>query len=456
MNPTSNYQNVRRYLNSSLGYLQNTSVLFRTDSRLLNLDLKNFNKTATGNLGDTTTFKRNLRSRAQNSLVVTQQGIEQLVQTLSVTNQTSADFTYTDEAEIFNIDPNNILPQTHQSRLAEIATDLETRLFAQFTADFRVNNANSPDNGELVDPNSGPYRFFANGWQINQDTIPVWSDITELSSAQQAFRIYGFSPTNPVVILPAEAQPKLAGNAFNQFVLKRNESWGFTYEIGDYAGFRFFTSALLHTHISGSVGNSTNVLSVVSTNESNGIITEITFSGATPNDPNAIKASDRIQFSQLNSFSFLRYTGHQLAAQLPVQVRSIADIPSDGAGNVTIPIFPALNFNSSSPQQNIPFSIPIGQQAGVLPNYVGGIIMSGDPFYFANPRLGKTTPWPSEFLSPELDEDNLTVLDLRHYYGYQRPGTNSHSSIIDGVYGSALVPENCMTLVFPANGQLYP
>ena len=452
--PNSTFQNVTLYEKSQLGYLCNLSALFLTENRLLNTEFQYFNRDFRGNLGDTISFERKLRSRSQNSLIANEQGIEQLKQTLSVVNQISADFTYDDPSTIFNIQPGDILPESERSRLAEMATNLETYIYTEFSADAVVFNANSANNGQLVNPASGPYRFFANGWAPGQASIPVWNNITQLSKAQVAFKNYGYAPENPVIIMPDISQPDIVASALNQFVMNRNEDWGNTYQVGAYAGFKVFISSLLNTHISGNVGNSGSILTVVSTNETNGVITEITFSGANPNDPNAIRISDKFQFYMTNGFRFLRYVGHDLTI-LPVQVRSTANVTSTAGGLVTVPIFPALNFNTSDQAQNIPFNILAGLQAGVLPDHMAGIVMSGNPLFWANPRLNDKSPWTTRMITPNLDGEDLAVLELRHYYGSQQIGVNKNSSILDGIWGTTLVPENCMMLAFPPIGNIY-
>lgn len=437
-------QNVATYTKADLGYLIFASVVLNPESRILTTALKNFNRTVPNNLGDTITFRRPYQYRTQNSLVANNQAIEQLVQTLSVTNVSLTDTSFSDQNYIFNLE--DYMEEIGRSRMIEMGISIERDLFTQFAAEFRVNNDQSPVNGQVVDVGSGPFRFYSNGWAIGDTVIPPYNDVTQLASSRVLFRNFGASPTNCISIIPDTVEPGIVGNALNQFVVDRNEDYGMTWKIGSQGGCRYFSTSLLPTHEAGVVGNNGEILTLTGTNENNGIITELTFSGATPNQAGAVLYADRLRFDPSTAFNFryLAWNGKQLTV-VPVDVRATADVDSDGAGNVTIPIFPALNLNATQPGQNIPFSPPVGITAGILPTHRVGCMMSGNPFYFACPQLPSQEPFPTVV----VNDETYGHLSLRHYYGTVFK-QNLKSDVIDTIYGSTLVPENCMAMIFPA------
>lgn len=442
-------QNVQTYTKADLGYLVFASIVLNPESRILTTALKNFNQTVPNNLGDTITFRRRYQYRTQNSLVVQNQAIEQLVQSLSVTNVSATDTSFSAQNYIFNLE--DYMDEIGKPRMINMGIQIERDLFTQFTSEFRVNNGQSPLNGSVVDVGSGPFRFFANGWAPGSNVIPVYNDVTQLARSRVLFRNFGAAPDNCLSILADTVEPSLVGSALNQFVVDRNEDYGMTWKIGSQGGCRYFSTPLLPTHTAGVVGNNGDLLTLVSVTENNGIITELTFSGAPGLQANAVVYGDRLQFdaSSLYNFRYLAWNGKQLT-QVPVQVRATANVDSDAGGNVTIPIYPALNLNSDQPGQNIPFTPPAGITAGILPTHRAGCMMSGDPFYFACPKLPDQPPFPTVV----VNDETYGHLALRHYYGTVFK-QNLMSDVIDTIYGSTLVPENCMAMIFPATDILY-
>ena len=188
------------------------------------------------------------------------------------------------------------------------------------------------------------------------------------------------------------------------------------------------------------------MLTVVATNESNGIVTQITFSGAAPNDPDAIKRGDLIQFLTTPlagiPFRYLQFIGRNLS-QVPVQVRALSDHGSDGGGNVTVQLYPSLVSDPTNPDNNIPFSVQAGQQAGIPPTHKAGIIMSGKPFFFASPKLPDQTPYATAQIS-----DPKTALTLRHYHGWDF-ANNLGLWVYDLIYGCTLTAEYSQRMLFP-------
>ncbi len=223
-----------------------------------------------------------------------------------------------------------------------------------------------------------------------------------------------------------------------------------SWELGTFKKCRFYESNLMPIHISGTVGDNTtpgaNQLTLVNVNDPSGNkITQLTLSGATPNDVNAIKSGDRMQFiynvSGKPNMHFLTYTGHKPTG-LPVQFRAIADAGADSSGNVIVNIFPALQ-STPGLNQNLNNSLSAGMIVQVVASHRVGAIMSGNPLYTAMPQLPSTEPYPSVRTT-----DSETGVSIRHYWGMLY-GQATKSYVWDDIWGSTLVAENCSALLFP-------
>jgi len=440
--PTNILQTVQRYMDAQLAWLINYSVVLNPKTGIANTRYKEFNKIP-GNLGDTVTFDLPPRAQTQESLVISNQGSEQRVQSLSVTQALSSNYTFNAEQYIFNV--MDYMEKFGKSRMYEIGAKMEKDLLRQVTSSFVVRNDQSPNNGQVVDVTSGPYRFFTNGWTIGDTAIPAYNSVTQLARSRVQFRNYGAAQDQCVSILPDIIQPDVVGNALNQFVEKRNSDYAMGWKIGNQGGCDYYQTNLLPDHQAGAVGdaaNPANVLTVVSTNEVNGVITEITFNSPLLSQTGALVSGDLIQFDETNNFRYLTFIGHFLS-DFAVQVRCTADVNTDGAGNVTVPIYPALVNTSADPNQNINQSLLAGRTAGVVPSHKAGVIMSGKPFYYASPELPDEIPFPTVHKSHEG-----TAISLRNYWGtvFQQ---NQRSYVYDVIYGSTLVAENSMRICIP-------
>jgi hypothetical protein len=87
--------------------------------------------------------------------------------------------------------------------------------------------------------------------------------------------------------------------------------------------------------------------------------------------------------------------------------------------------------------------IQAGMKVTPLPSHRAGVLMSGDQFYLAMPRLPEEVPFPT---ASKTDPD--TGVSLRMYYG-SKFGENQRGMIHDVIWGSTLVPEYSMALIFP-------
>lgn len=82
-------------------------------------------------------------------------------------------------------------------------------------------------------------------------------------------------------------------------------------------------------------------------------------------------------------------------------------------------------------------------QVTPLPSHRAGLIYSGDQFYLAMPQLPDESPFTTV-----NTQDKDSGASIRHYFGSQF-GQNVRAYVRDSIWGSTLVPENSMRLIFP-------
>lgn len=389
------------------------------------------------NLGDTVTFDLAPRSTTGNGLVISLQESVQRVQSLICSQAAYSSSAYTDQQFLFQAE--EYMERFGKSKITELGTLIERDILRNITSGVIVNNPQDPRFGQNVDSASGPYRFYGNG-------VTAINSYGQLAQACANFRDYGAAMTDMCGVIPLTITPQIVNSGLNQFALNRNNETAMSWELGDFAGFDWYESNLLPLHVSGNVGQNATTLTLVSTNDPTGQnITQLTLSGASVSDANAIKAGDMIQINDgvagKPNMRFLTFIGHAPSNQ-PVQFRATADAGSDGAGNVVINIYPAL-VSAPTLNQNLNNSLSAGMQVSTLPSHRAGLLMSGNPLYLAMPRLPDEDPFKTV---QTTDPDSGA--SIRHYWGSQF-GQNVRAYVWDQIWGSTLVAENSMRLIFP-------
>jgi P22 coat protein - gene protein 5 len=430
--PNNTLQTVQTYQKAELAWMLNEFVAIN----ISNKKFKDFNS-LTANLGDTVTFDLAPRSFSQNGLVVALQQSQQRVQSLTCSQAANTSSAYTDQQFIFNVE--DYMDRFGMSRIKELGNSVESDVLKNIVSGVRVNNPQDPAFGTILDPASGPYRFFGNG-------VTAINSFQQLAQAEANFRDYGAATDRMCAIIPLVDVPAIVQNGLSQFALTRNNDLAETWQFAQVGQFEWYQSNLLPIHVSGTVGNNSTVLTLVSTNDPTGNnITQLTFSGATSLDPNAFFAGDLFEFNDgvgsLPNLRYLTFIGHQPSAQ-PVQVRVTAPAAADISGNVTVSIYPALQ-STPGLNQNLNTSLQAGMQITTLPTHRAGVIMSGNPLYLAMPQLPDESPFDTVRTT-----DPDSGCSLRHYWGSQF-GQNVRAYVWDVIWGSTLVAENSMRVCFP-------
>jgi len=407
--PTNILQQVQTYQLSSLALLQNLNCFIST----ANTQFKDFEKFE-ANLGDTVTFDLPPRYASNTSLVATFQASTQRVQSLTVDQPYNVSYAFSDQEFIFNVEA--YMQRFGKSAVAQLAATVESNV--------------------ALNALTHTYRFFGDG-------ITPINSYGQLAKALAFHRNYGSPKEDMKVYLSDIAVPDIVNSGLNQFAMNRNEEIANSWMVGDFDNAAFYRSNLLPIQNAGTVGNSAQILTVISID---GTGTILTMSGATPSDANAIKANDKLQFQDgvagQTNVRYLTFIGQQPSSN-PVQVRAVANAAADGSGHVVVTIFPALDSTAGDATQNVSTPIVAGMQLKALPSHRAGLICGGDSLYLAMPRLPNETPFPTA-----AEADPETGVSMRMYYG-SIFGQNFRGFVNDCIWGSTAVDEYCMELVFP-------
>ncbi len=422
---------VQTYQKAELAWLLNSFC----GIKLANKKFKNFND-LTANLGDTVTFDLPPRYIGYNGLVITQQQSQQRLQPLVCSQAQNIAAAYTDQQFIFNV--RDYMERFGQAAMLELGSIIEADILKNIVSGVVINDPQNANFGQQQ-TNSGPYRFYGDGvTQINS--------FGQLAQSVANFKDFGAAKNKMIGVLPEPNIPAIVSTGLQQFATNRNNEMANSWELGMFSGTEWYTSNLLPIHVSGNVGLNGSTLTLISTNDPTGAnVTQLTLSGAGTSDPNAVFAGDMFQFqdgvANEPNMRFLHFIGHSVSAQ-PVQFVATANAASDGSGHVVISVNPPLVW-AQNENQNLNNTLQAGMQVKALPSHRAGWLSSGDQFYMAMPQLPDQEPFPSVNTM-----DKESGASIRHYWGVQF-GQNNRSYVRDAIWGSTMVPDNQMRLIFP-------
>lgn len=441
--PTNILQNVQTYQKAELAWLLNSFwAISETNKKF-----KDFNESAPSNLGDTVTFDTTPRYIAYSGLQITEQPSVQRVQSLTCSQAYNIAAAYTDQQFIFNV--RDYMSRFGMAAMKELGSKVEYDILLNLISGVVINDPQNANFG-AKQIHSGPFRFYGDG------TNPI-NSFTQLAQAVANFEDFGAATHKMMGIIPVANVPAIIGSGLNQFAPSRNDEIARNWLLGKFGGMdvEWSSSNLLPLHVSGTIGNTAapnNVMTVVSTNDPTGNnVTQITFTEPTSGtDANAIKAGDLLQFndgvSGKPNMRFLTFIGH-IPSQQSVQFRATADAATV-SGTVTVSIETingfGLGWNPLNANYNLNNAIQAGMTVTPLPTHRAGGLMSGDQFYLAMPKLPDESPFSTVTM---VDEDSGA--SIRHYWGSQF-GLNNRSYVRDVIWGSTMVAENSLRMIFPA------
>lgn len=438
--PVNILQNVQTYQKAELAWLLNS---FWAISEA-NKKFKEFNS-LTANLGDTVTFDTTPRYQAYNGLVITEQPSVQRVQSLTCSQAYNIAAAYTDQQFIFNV--RDYMNRFGMAAMKELGSKIEADILLNLVSGVIVNDPQNANFG-TAQIHSGPFRFYGDG------NTPI-NSFTQLAQAVANFEDFGAATHKMMGVVPVASVPAIIGTGLNQFAPSRNDEIARNWLLGKFGGMdvEWSSSNLLPLHVSGTIGNAAapnNIMTVVSTNDPTGVnITQITFTEPTSGtDANAIKAGDLFQFNDgvagQPNMRFLTFIGH-VPCQQPVQFRATANAATTG-GTVVVNVETINGIGLVSAQnanQNINNVIQAGMTVTPLPSHRAGGLLSGDQFYLAMPKLPDESPFSTVTMS-----DEESGASIRHYWGSQF-GLNNRAYVRDAIWGSCMVSENSMRMIFP-------
>jgi len=366
-------QQVQTYQRSSLGLLQNLCCLVST----ANTKFKDFEKIQ-ANLGSSVTFDTPPRATTSVGLVVKWQPAIQEVETLTCDQAFNSSFTVTAQQRIFNLEKgeDEYIEVFGKSFLTELANEVEGNLALNAISAVPVMVVNSE--GQSVPTGalhveSGPFRYFGDG-------LTQLTSYNQLAQMIMLFKNWGSVSHGIKVYLPDTVYPPIVGTGLNQFAPERNNDIAMSWEVGEFGTPRvkYYQSNLLPIQFAGNVGNNQTVLTLVSTNDPTGNnVTQLTFSGASASDANAIKSGDLFQFndgvSGFQNMRYLTYIGHKISAN-KVQNRVIADAASNSSGLITINLAWPLNW-AGGQTVNLSQALQPGMQVTFLPSHRAGLVV---------------------------------------------------------------------------------
>lgn len=438
--PTNVLQTVQTYQKAELAWLLNSFC----GISMANKKFKDFNTTAPSNLGDTVTFDTTPRFISYPGLIITQQPSVQRVQSLICSQAANVSQGYTDQQFIFNV--REYMDRFGMSAMKELGTYVESDILKNFVSGVTIADPQNPNFGQ-AQYKSGPFRFYGDG-------ISPINSFTQLAQSVANFTDFGAATHKMMAILPVANIPAIVGSGLNQFAVNRNNELANSWELGKFAGSDWYESNLLPVHVSGSIGEAAapaNVMTVTAIGDPTGAnIISLTFSvdASVGNDANAVKAGDLFQFNDgvagKPNLRFLTFIGHK-PCQQPVQFRAIADAASSG-NSVTVQL-QTINdvglVSAGNQNQNLNTAIQTGMKVTPVASHRAGILMSGDQFYLAMPKLPDESPYTTV---TTVDSDSGA--SIRHYFGSQF-GLNNRAYVRDVIFGSTLVAENSMRYCFP-------
>jgi hypothetical protein len=401
---------------ADLAFLENINCFIGT----ANTKFKNFQRFP-GQLGGIVNLELPPRFTTTNSLVVNWQPVQQRLATLTCDQQVSAAIAITADQLVFN-------------NMEEYSKRLGMGAIKEISAKIESNVA--------LNAVTNTYRFYGNG------VTPIDSFV-QLANAVAMFRNYGAAEGELKCYLPDVATPNIIGTGQNQFTPMRGDRTAKSWELGEFKQSTWYESNKLPIHIAGTEGLTGNVNLTVSSwtnNGVNGAIDTITFSNTTnASDANSVAQYDKFQFQDnvtgQPNLRALTFIGHTPSAN-PVQFAATQAAGSTSGSLVTVTINPQLQ-SAAANNQNLNAPIAVGMKVKVMPSHRAGLITGGDPLFIAMPELPATTPFPSGTAT-----DPETQVSLRAYYGTIF-GTPNQGFVHDAIWGSLLIPEYSMSVLFP-------
>jgi hypothetical protein len=362
--------------------------------------------------GSTVKIKKPSRFTVTNSLTITSQPYKEKYDTLTVSDPYSVSVDFTALEYIYTIDESGFMRDFGMGASAELGAYIGGLIADQIP--------------------TSTYRFFGDG------VTPI-NSYTQYAQALANFREIVGITTETEVYVDSTTVPQVIATGANQFTPARNDEGVASWEMGNFRNANFYETSILPDHTAGSAGQDELELTVVSIS---GDGTQLTLSGFGNNDSDAIKEGDKLTVAFAAGMRALSWVGHRTTKQ-PVQVVATGDAESNGSGQATVDIYPALISTSTNSDRNINIAVAAGQKVTVLGNHRCGLITVNKPIFLAMPKMPEKVPYPT---SSQYDENSGA--SLRMYYGTAF-GQDYEGFVLDGLTGSTIVSDYTMMIAYP-------
>lgn len=441
--PANVLQNVSLYLRSYLGMQQNFNALIGS----ANTRFSSFNQVP-GNLGSSVTFDSPPRATTSAGLIADAQPAQQIVHTLAIDQARNSAIAMNAQQIIFNMQnsPGGDYREVFGATMIQaLSAEMEITGMRNFISDVKPMQhvGNQVIISSVGNPLSGPFSFYGDG-------VTPFNSYQQLAESVMLFRTAGQAASEINMYLPDYTIPPIVNSGLNQLVLNRNNESAMSWQVGDWGSPRnhMYQSNVLAPHISGMTGVLNQVLTVVSTNDPTGTnVTQITFSGATPLDPQAIKAGDLFAFKagvsgHIDARKLTFYGYAETIARY--QFRATQNAAADSSGNVTITLSEHINW-AGGINLNINTPVVAGMQVQCYPSHRGAGMVAGNALYLAMPELPEEYPFDSV-----TETDPNSKASFRLSFGAEL-GRNNSQIILYQVSGWFLVPGYSQRIMIPMN-----
>jgi hypothetical protein len=199
----------------------------------------------------------------------------------------------------------------------------------------------------------------------------------------------------------------------------------------------------LPTHISGVAGRNQDLLTFSAID---GTKTILTLSSSAANTVGYLNAGDILTFATTASGGIylnpVTYSGYA-PTTLPVQVQVVSTADLVG-GLITVVVYPALINTVGDQDRYISRALTVADTCLAADSHVCGLLMTGEGFYTAFPKLPPMFPFMSA-----VKQDPNTGVSMRFRYGAPEFEEPSTSAVIDMLFDKIGVPHQLTRLMFP-------
>lgn len=312
------------------------------------------------------------------------------------------------------------------------------------------------------------YRFF----ELDDNSLLTYRN---LAAAISVFDNYGTQrDPDQYMFVPDILMPSFIDNGLNQFATSRNNDIANTWEVGDITGTKVLSAQILPEHVAGAGPNlvAPDTLTLITVSLDGGTLT---FGGAsidTSGTPGVFyfNKGDVFEFKldtvngPLKYLFFNNGSNSNLVSANNVQCVVDADTDSDGAGVVIVTINnnatggrnPLIFDPGVSKENNLSRALVTGapgtgDEIRVIGNHRVGLICNSQALFASLPRLPNEGPYMSSFNDP----DPSSGISVRLTYG-AKPFEDFKGFVWSVYFGTSIVPENAMRLIFESNPGAVP